>query len=173
MDQDYVRLGEELKAARERRRPRMTQPAAADALAVSRTTVQKMENGKADQVTPTTVRGYARLLGWSDDSVKRVLAGGDPIASDEQERMSADSAVLAPQALGLSPAVEYELRSSEVLDSQVINLGPDEDDGHIIVVLQGKKGATPEEVERIAARYRRARRHLQGLAADPDVVADP
>jgi hypothetical protein len=68
----------------------------------------------------------------------------------------------------LSPAIEYELRSSETLDSTVINLGPDEDDGHVIVVLQGRKGATPEEVARIAARYRKARRVLQGLAAEPD-----
>ncbi|MFE0727891.1 helix-turn-helix domain-containing protein [Streptomyces antibioticus] len=168
MDQDYVRLGAELKAAREHRRPRLTQPDAAQALGVGRSTVQKMESERVSQVTPTTVRAYARLLGWTDDSVDRVLAGGDPaIASDRGDRPLTGS-----PNLGLSPAVEYELRAGKVLDSQVINLGPDESDGQIIVVLQGKKDATPEEVERIAARYRRARRHLQGISADADQVAE-
>jgi hypothetical protein len=73
--------------------------------------------------------------------------------------------------LPLPPAVEYELRSSETLEAGVIPLGPDEDDGHIIVVLQGRKGSSPEELARIAARYRKTRRLLQGLSSE-DEVAD-
>ncbi|MGW0566138.1 helix-turn-helix domain-containing protein [Streptomyces tauricus] len=169
MDQDFVRLGAELKAARLRRRPRMTQPEAAEALRVSRSTVQKMEGAGVAQVAPPTVQAYARLLGWTAESVDRVLAGDGPVMADEDQEQPAQAPA---RGLGLTPAVEYELRSGRVLDSQVINLGPDENDGHIIVVLQGKKNATPAEVERIAARYRRARRHLQGITADADEVAE-
>lgn len=170
MNEDFVRLSAELKATRERRRPKLTQPEAARQLGVGRSTVQKMDNGKAGQVTITTVRSYARLLGWTEDSVDQVLAGGDPVMRPD----AADGipAAAPPVDLGLSPAVEYELRSSKTLESVVINLGPDEDDGHIIVVLQGKKGATPEEIERVAARYRPVRRHLQGIATEADEVAD-
>ncbi|MFJ4322201.1 helix-turn-helix domain-containing protein [Streptomyces tricolor] len=168
MDQDFVRLGKELKAAREQRRPRMTQPEAAAALGVGRSTIQKMESEKAAQVTPTTVRSYARLLGWTDDSVDRVLAGGDPVMAGS----SAEAPAATGEPLGLTPEVEYELRSGETLGSQVISLGPEEEDGHIIVVLKGKKGLAPEKVQRILERYGRARPRLQGLAADVDEVAD-
>ncbi|MGW0869893.1 helix-turn-helix domain-containing protein [Streptomyces sp. NPDC002740] len=169
MDQDFARLGAELKAARLRKRPRITQPEAAEALGVGRSTIQKMEGEKVSQVTPTTVRAYARLLGWADGATEQVLAGGDPVMAAEGE---AASKVPPSPGLGLSPAVEYELRSGKVLDSQVFNLGPDDSDGQIIVVLQGKRDATPEEVERIAARYRRARRHLQGITSDTEEVAE-
>ncbi|WP_172384761.1 helix-turn-helix transcriptional regulator [Streptomyces sp. MNP-20] len=175
--QDFVRLGLELKDARERMRPRVFQPAAAKALGVSRSTIQKMENGQADQVFNTTVRAYVRFLGWTDDSYERVLAGGEPTLRGSNDQPSAEQAVStaheeqAPD-LGLSPTVEYELRSGRTLESTVINLGPDEDDGHIIVVLQGKKDATPEEVAKVAERYRKARRHLQSIAAEADDGAD-
>lgn len=167
MDEDTKRLGTALQASREGRRPRLTQPEAAEALGVSRTTIQNIEAGRFNKVN-RTIRDYAALLGWSDGAVERVASGGSPLdvvpATDTDEDRG--------ENLPLPPAVEYELRSAETLDAAVINLGPDEDDGHVIVVLQGKKGATPEEVARIAARYRKARRYLQGLAADPDGVAD-
>ncbi len=171
MNEDFVRLGAELKAAREQRLPKLSQQKAADALGVGRSTVQKMERGEGDQVIVTTLRSYARLLGWTDGSVDQVLAGDKPTLASEAS--AGDTPSSAPSsALGLSPAVEYELKSGDVLDSQVINLGPDEDDGHIIVVLQGRKGATPEQVERIVARYGKARRHLQGIGSDVDEVAE-
>ncbi|MFJ8054900.1 helix-turn-helix domain-containing protein [Streptomyces sp. NPDC096142] len=164
---DYARLGKQLKAARLARRPRVSQTDAAEALDVGRSTIQKVESDAVGQVTPTTVQAYARWLGWSEDSVRRVLAGGDPVAAEETQH-----ALSAVPDLPLPPDVEYELRSGKVLGSHVYNLGPDESDGQIIVVLQGRKNASPEEVERVAAKYRRARRHLQGLASEADEVAE-
>lgn len=165
---DFARLGEQLKAARQSRRPRVSQTDAAAALGVGRSTIQKMEMETVGQVTPTTVQAYARWLGWTDDSIKHVLAGGDPEMAPDGEKPASQP---VPE-LGLSPDVEYELRTGKVLSSQVFNLGPDEEDGQIIVVLQGRKDATPQEVERIAAKFRRARRHLQGIASEPDEVAE-
>ncbi|MFJ5638709.1 helix-turn-helix domain-containing protein [Streptomyces sp. NPDC093223] len=167
MDQDFARLGEQLKAARQARRPRVSQTDAAGALGVGRSTIQKMESDSVGQVTRSTVLVYAQWLGWTEDSVDRVLDGGDPAIGD-----STKPAVRPVPDLGLTPEVEYELRAGKVLGSQVFNLGPDDSDGQIIVLLQGKKDATPEEVERIAARYRRARRHLQGIASESDGVAE-
>jgi DNA-binding XRE family transcriptional regulator len=169
MDDDSKRLGSELQRARESRRPRLKQGDAGEALGVSRTTIQNIEHGKFTRIN-STVRKYARLLGWPEGAEDRVMAGGPVL--DEGASVSSPSNEASSSELGLSPEVEYELRTGETLGSQVINLGPDDEDGHIIVVLQGRKGATPEEVERIAARYRRARRHLQGLAAESGEVAE-
>jgi len=166
MDEMTTRLGEALQAAREGRRPRLTQPEAARALGVGRSTIQNIEAGKFSKVN-RTVREYATLLGWPEGAAERVMAGGSI-----EEEAATEAAPSAAESLPLPPAVEYELRSNQTLDSTVINLGPDEDDGHVIVVLQGRKGATPEEVARIAARYRKTRHYLQRLAAEADEVAD-
>jgi len=165
MDEMTKRLGEALQAAREGRRPKLTQPEAAQQLGVGRSTIQNIERGAFAKVN-RTVREYAALLGWPEGAAERVAAGG----SVEDDATPLESAVA--EALPLPPAVEYELRTNETLDSTVISLGPDDDDGHMIVVLQGRKGATPEEVARIAERYRKARRYLQGLATDTDEVAE-
>lgn len=165
MDEMTTRLGEALQAAREGRRPRLTQPEAARALGVGRSTIQNIEAGRFAKIN-RTVREYATLLGLPDHVVDRIATGA-PVDPDMTALESA-----AAESLPLPPAVEYELRANETLDSTVISLGPDEDDGHVIVVLQGRKGATPEEVARIAARYRKARRYLQGLAAETDEVAE-
>ncbi|WP_437089858.1 helix-turn-helix transcriptional regulator [Streptomyces sp. enrichment culture] len=174
MDQETKRLGSLLQAAREARRPRLHQPDAAELLGVSRTTVQNIESGRFAKVN-RTVREYARVLGWPDGAADRVAAGGPAPAVQAEEAeaeagIDPDTAEAAP--LPLPPAVDYELRNSETLDASVINWGPDDEDGHIIVVLQGKKGASPEEVARLARRYRKARRYLQNLAAEDDGVAD-
>ncbi|WHM32407.1 helix-turn-helix transcriptional regulator [Streptomyces sp. BPPL-273] len=170
MDQDTKRLGSLLQAAREARRPKLTQPEAAELIGVGRTTVQNIEAGRFAKVN-RTVRDYAALLGWHDGVADRVAEGGPaPSLGTGEGPEEAPPADTPP--LPLPPAVDYELRNAETLDASVINLGPDEDDGHVIVVLQGRKGATPEEVARLAARYRKARRYLQQLASEDDGVAD-
>jgi DNA-binding XRE family transcriptional regulator len=173
MDEDTKRLGSALQAAREARRPRLTQPEAATELQVGRTTIQNIEAGKFVKVN-RTVRDYAALLGWPDGQADDIFEG-KPIRVRPETTVPLDASPAEGSqeaGLPLPPAVEYELRSAETLEAAVINLGPDEDDGHVIVVVQGRKGATPEEVARIAARFRKARRYLQGLATEPDEVAD-
>lgn len=163
MDEGTRELGTRLQVAREARRPRLTQAAAAESIGASRSTVQNIERGDFVGVTKT-VRSYAALLGFADGEAERIVMG--------TPEPSAQDSAAEDERLPLPPAVEYELRTSQTLESAVINLGPDEDDGHVIVVLQGRKGATPEEVARIAARYRKARRYLQNLASDDDEVAE-
>ncbi len=125
--------------------------------------MQRIEKGQFVEVSQT-VLDYAALLGLEDGEVERIVHGKQQA---ESEPAAADAS-----RLPLPPAVEYELRSSETLEAGVVPLGPDEADGHIIVILQGRKGATPEELQRIAARYRKPRRMLQGLAGESDEVAE-
>jgi DNA-binding XRE family transcriptional regulator len=164
MDEGTKKLGQRLQLAREARRPRLTQPEAALQTGLGRTTVQNIEAGKFAKVN-AGVRKYARFLGFEDGEAERIAAG-EPEAREEEAALS------QPDQLPLPPAVEYELRQSETLDATVITLGPEEADGHVIVVLQGKKGASPEEMRRIAARYRKVRRYVQNLANEDDEVAD-
>ena len=169
MDEDTKRLGSALQAAREGRRPKLTQPQIAEQLGVSRTTVQNIEAGKFTRIN-ATVRQYARLIGWTDEVLERVAAGGPALAPVPPAEEPAETA--APLgALGLSPAVEYELRQGQTLENMVIPLGPDESDGHLIVALQGKKDLSAEEIARIVARFSRMRPRLQGLGKT-DEVAD-
>lgn len=162
MDEGTKKLGSLLQVARQARRPKLTQPAAAAAIGVSRGTIQKIEAGDFAEVNKN-VRKYATYLGFSDGEADRVARGEHEVTGGRST---------ASDHLPLPAAVEYELRASETLEAGVIPLGPDEDDGHIIVILQGRKGASPEELQRIAARYRKPRRMLQGLATEPDEVAE-
>lgn len=164
MDEGTKRLGVQLQLAREARRPRLTQPEAAQQVGMGRTTVQNIESGKFAKVN-AGVRRYARFLGFKDGEAERIVAGEPEAEADEAAQPD-------PGHLPLPPAVEYELRSSETLEAGVITLGPDEQDGHIIVVLQAPKGATPEELARIAARYSKTRRLLHALSDDSGEVAD-
>lgn len=171
MDEHTTRLGDAIQAAREAKRPRLTQPQAADQLGVSRTTVQNIERGNFSKITPT-VREYARLVGMPDGSVDAIMAGRPYRALqtvDEPAEPEEDSAQLG--GLGLSPAVEYELRQGQTLENMVIPLGPDESDGHLIVALQGRKGMSPDQIARIAARFSKVRPRLQSLTKT-DEVAD-
>ncbi|MFI8531746.1 helix-turn-helix domain-containing protein [Streptomyces aquilus] len=171
MDEHTTRLGQAIQAAREAKRPRLTQPQAAAQLGVSRTTVQNIERGQFSKVTPT-VREYARLVGMPDGAVDAIMAGR-PVRAlhvvDEPDEQQEESAQLGE--LGLSPAVEYELRQGQTLENMVIPLGPNESDGHLIVALQGGKDLSPEQIARIAARFSKVRPRLQSLAK-ADEVAD-
>lgn len=160
MDERTKKLGSLLQVARQARRPKLTQPEAAAAIGVSRGTIQKIEAGDFAEVNKN-VRKYASFLGFTDGEADRVARGEHEVTLED-----------APEPGQLPPAVEYELRSSKTLEAGVIPLGPDEADGHVIVILQGRKDASPEELERIAARYRKPRRMLQGLAGESDEVAE-
>jgi DNA-binding XRE family transcriptional regulator len=170
MDEQTTRLGQAIQAAREAQRPRLTQPQAAEQLGVSRTTVQNIEAGRFSKLTPS-VRAYARLVGIADTAVDDIYAGRPhPTPADGAEVPAEAAPEEAVGAFGLSPTVEYELRQGQTLENMVIPLGPDESDGHLIIALQGKKNASPEEVARIAARFRRVRSRLQTLTNEEEVA---
>jgi hypothetical protein len=107
-----------------------------------------------------------------DGAVDDILAGR-PYPALELVEAPAEAEETSTQLgdLGLSPAVEYELRQGQTLENMVIPLGPNESDGHLIVALQGRKGMTPEQIARIAARFSKVRPRLQGLTKT-DEVAD-
>lgn len=166
-ERDWEKLGKEYAAAR--KASGLTQEDVAEQLHVSRTTVQAIERGALpggssfSKVT-STMRAYARLLGWTENSPNLVLDGSAPQRAGEA---GADTA--EPPASGLPPAVDRELRSGKTLDHTVVHLGgEDDDDTRIIVVLKGGESMTEEEIDEAWQKWRRTRRHLQAIPGESD-----
>ncbi|WP_255951614.1 helix-turn-helix domain-containing protein [Streptomyces odontomachi] len=167
MDRDWKRLGMALQAARTEHLG-LPQDELAAELATSRSTVQAIERGDSRKKPSQTIRAYARRVGWTDDSVDRVLAGGDPAfrtsqASAEPAR-AADIPAVAADA-GLPLRIADELAEGSLLDTAVIPLGGD---ARMVVVVKGTPGATPEEIRRGLEAWRRAQPQLQELDETTD-----
>ncbi|MFE6903848.1 helix-turn-helix domain-containing protein [Streptomyces sp. NPDC057717] len=166
MERDWERLGRSFADARDALG--LTQVQVAERLHVSRTPIQAIERGNQGKDKPftkvsNTMRAYARIVNWTEDSIDAVLAGGDPTRGPAPE-------VPAPERpkSDLPPAVELELRSGRTLDSMVIPLGPEDEDTRIVVILKGAQDMTEEELDRRWQQYRKARRHLQDVANEPE-----
>lgn len=143
MDLDWQRLGKALQATRRHRTPKVTQEQAAAELGVSRSVIQNIERGIGfDKPTPT-IREYARLLGWADGSIDRVLAGGEStLASDPAVRPEGQ----LPALSGLPVRIQHELeQDGELVDSIVISLPGG---GSAVVVVKNPTDATPEQRQR-------------------------
>src|SRR3954471_9844399 len=94
MDRNWTRLGEQLRAAR--LASEIRQNDIADQVGLKRGAVRNIELGHIARVTPA-IRAYAQIVGWTPESIDRVLAGGDPtpaVASDSAG--STDARATAP-----------------------------------------------------------------------------
>ncbi|MGW1465590.1 helix-turn-helix transcriptional regulator [Streptomyces sp. NPDC002308] len=152
----WVRLGEAFKAARAALK--LTQSDVMRALDVSRATVQNVERGKAFTRLTSTHRAYARLVGWSGDSVEQVLAGGEPTPAVDTEPSVSGPGVFVPDDLPLH--VAEELTAGRLLDTMVIRLPGG---GQAVVVARGKEGSSPEELQALMEAWRHIRPQLQEI----------
>ncbi|MFL4904889.1 helix-turn-helix domain-containing protein [Streptomyces sp. MMS24-I2-30] len=163
---DWERLGHAFAEAR--KAAGLTQVEVAERLSVSRTPIQAIERGRQPNGSPYTkvtgtMRAYARLVGWTEDSPVRILRGDEPEPATQPVQAQPPG-----QKSDLPPAIDLELRSGRTLDSTVVHLGPEDDDTRIIVVLKGAKDLSDEELEKLWHQWRRTRRHLQAMPSDPD-----
>lgn len=158
MDLDWDRLGAALQAARLAMAPELTQDELAVELGVGRSTIQNIERGQAFKKATPTIRAFARRVGWTDDSVDRVLAGGDPQLADRTQ----EPTVRQPSAGPALPArIEHELtQEGELVDTVVIPLG---DGGSAVVVVKNPPNATPEQRQRNLDAWLRMQGQLREL----------
>jgi len=111
VEHDWPRLG---KAVRQRR----------DALGLSQgaggvsvATWRKVENGTESSYTPRTLARIASALGWTDDSVDAVLAGGDPtIAADPPSAGDVDLLAIIADLQSRVDALEERIGIGRDLD---------------------------------------------------------
>lgn len=162
-----MRLGHAFAEAR--KATGLTQVEAAARLSVTRTPIQAIErghqpNGKPFTKVTATMRAYARLVGWTEDSPARIVEGQEPEpATQPVSERGSDLTSDLPQA------VDRELRTGKTLDHAVVNLSSDEDDDtRIIVVLQGAENMTDEEIDRAWEKWQRTRRRIQAIPGEPD-----
>jgi DNA-binding XRE family transcriptional regulator len=163
---DWERLGRAFAGAREG--VSLTQVSAAKALGVSRTPIQAIErgrqsNGQLFTKVTGTMRAYARLVGWTEDSPTRILNQQQPEPAMQPVSETVE------QASSLPPAVDREFRSGKTLDHAVVHLGTnEEDDTRLIVVLQGADDMTEEEIDKAWRKWRQTRRRLQAIPGETD-----
>lgn len=94
-DEDVLRLGERITAARARLR--LTQQELADEIGVSVKTINNLETGRTGPPRPGTRTRLEDALGWSAGSIRTVLAGGQPTVTS---RNSASEAEVDRSAVG-------------------------------------------------------------------------
>lgn len=145
MTRDWARLGEKLKAARA---GRMEQQQVAAKIGVKRGAIRNIERGAIAKVTPT-VLAYARLVEWTDDSVDRVLAGGDPIAGEAgrpQPRSEAGVGDERDPASGFSARVKQSLQEGPLIDTRVAELTTPAGRVRATIVIRGEEGTPAEDL---------------------------
>lgn len=158
MDLDWDRLGTALQAARQAIEPELTQDDLAVELGVGRSTIQNIERGQAFKRPTPTIRTFARRVGWTDDSVDRVLAGGEPQLTDRTPE-PADPHLSTGPALPLR--IKHELAGEgELIETVVIPLG---DGASAVVVVKNPPDATPEQRQRNLDAWLRMQAQLREL----------
>ena len=168
---DWERLGDAFAEARDA--AGLTQVKVAKLLGVTRSPVQAIERGRQSNGKPFTkvtgtMRAYARLVGWTEDSPARILDGQEPEPASQPVSPSGDS---LPS--GLPPAVARELRTGRTLDHVVVELGGDaKRDTRAIVVFQGPEDMSEEELDKAWEAWRRTRRMVQSQPSAPDGSAE-
>jgi DNA-binding XRE family transcriptional regulator len=160
MEQKWLRLGRALAQAR--KQASLTQNGVADAIGVTRSPIQAIERGDEVAKVTGTMRSYARLVGWTDDSIDAVLAGGEPthLRVEDLER---EGAQVRTGADDLPLRIIDELGEGQLLDTTVLDLTPGGSGARMIVVVRGAPEASAEEIRRDLMAWRRAQRHLQNL----------
>jgi DNA-binding XRE family transcriptional regulator len=86
----WKRLGVLFEAARHRLG--LGRAAFAVRAGISEKAVYNAESGDEHAKVPPTFHRYAAAIGWAPESIRAVLAGGDPIASERESSGSASSA---------------------------------------------------------------------------------
>ncbi|WP_193318006.1 MULTISPECIES: helix-turn-helix transcriptional regulator [Streptomyces] len=163
MTQDWARLGTKLKRARESRG--LQQKFVAKSLTVERGAIYNIEKGAIKKLTGTINR-YAEMVGWTPESLRLVLEGGEPVTTDDVERSSAvarsgePAPAGDPGLAGLSLLVRKALSEGELIDSEVQSLSTPTGQIQVAIVARAQPGASPAQLDEAGALWARLRAAL-------------
>jgi DNA-binding XRE family transcriptional regulator len=169
MERDWVRLGAALRAAREVLGP--TQAEMGERIGIGRDAVRDIEAGRPKRLT-STIRAYGRAVGWAEDSVEHVLAGGDPVpaAAAPGTPTPAPAGPLGeagPYATGMPDRVAFELSDGRILDTDIIDLSiPGSDAKLVLVAKAGASAATDAQKRADLLRWARIQRRVRQIIAE-------
>lgn len=147
----WRRLG--LALATSRQEQGLTQAETAEKAGVARATIQNLERGRSSRLK--TVSAVARALSWPVNYAEEVLNG----TAVERPVLQTSATPTVTQG-DLPLAVSHELKQGALIDSEVLELG--EDSGaRMIIVLRGKEGSTPEQIQAALLEWRRMARGMK------------
>lgn len=171
MGRDWDRLGRTLAVAR--KAAGLTQGELAANLDLARATIQKVERGHEYGKITSIHRAIARRVGWTEDSIETVLAGGEPTL--------AEAGAHAPPTVGQAPAldsvldelserVRLALLGGRVVDGDVIDLAPDDPDSVAVLILKRgeRPNATPEQMRSDLRKWSALQRAAREIFSDDD-----
>ena len=160
MTSKWARLGQKLKSARTARGIGVLE--ATTAIGIKRGALYNIEKGEITRVTPS-VKTYAHLVGWTEDSVEAVLDGGEPTMRGEgqAERSATDHGSLldrdgnprdvAPSAshqmpTDLSVRIQQALGEGPLLDARVAEVTTPTGLVRATIVIRGESGVSAEDL---------------------------
>ncbi|MCY0957652.1 helix-turn-helix domain-containing protein [Streptomyces sp. H27-H5] len=143
MSRDWVRLGDTLRAARAA--CGLEQQDVAESIGVKRGALHNIERGAIARVTPTVI-AYARLVGWTDQSIELVLNGDSPALRDERAHPAAAERPPEPPASDLSVLVQQSLREGPLLDSRIAEVTTPTGKVRATIVIRGEDGTSDEDL---------------------------
>lgn len=169
MTRDWARLGKHLTESR--RAAGLTQADLASQLNLSRSTIQKVERGAPFVRSLAIHTAMARAVGWSEESVEQVLAGGDPVLADREAHAppGQGGGELDTALADLSRRVRMALLGGEVVDGDVIDLAPDDPDSVAVLILKrgaARPDATREEMRADLQKWARLQRAARKIFSD-------
>jgi DNA-binding XRE family transcriptional regulator len=174
MERDWVALGASLAA--ERRRMHVTQADMAARIGITRGPLQAIERGDSTRVT-SSIRSYAREVGWTEASVEDILNGGQPTvansALDSPEPVPGNTNVGdVPYTQALPPRIAVELQDGTILDTDVIDLSAPGSSGRLVLVaMSGTSDATPEQQRAEVLAWARLQRKIRKIVDEE--LSDP
>ena len=175
MERDWVRLGAELRAAREALGPTQAQMGAT--IGVGRDAIRNIEAGESRRLT-NTIREYGRAVGWSAGSVADVLAGREPTQELKAEPVPTGvpdnpNVENGPAyASGMPARITLELSDGVVLDAEVIDLSAPGSTGKLVMVAKtGASDASDEEKRATLLRWARIQRRIRAIVDEE--LTDP
>ena len=164
MERDWSRLGVAIRDAR--KATGLGQRELAERARMSRSTVQYLEAGRVPTGRdPHSLPAIERALGWPPGTALAVAEGADAPKSGEGEEIEVRHEPLRDPSLieKLPLQIRDELARGELLGVDVIDLGPTEAGGRMIVVVKrdGDQPADPEQVRELLKEWNSKQRQLR------------
>lgn len=170
MSRDWKRLAEAIR--HERLRRGLTQIDLANAAGVVEASVQKLERGDGYGRMPSSAYAVGEAFGWVRGSIKDILDGGEPTLEAAALPAPVGDAPEADSfAKGMPLRVATALRNGEIVDTDVVEFGPDGARMEMIVVLRRREGDAPIDPEDMRVgleRWMRAQPQIRRIAHEED-----
>jgi hypothetical protein len=85
-------------------------------------------------------------MGWTEDSVDRVLDGGDPVLREDHPPAQADGTEPDAEPSDLSMRVRQALKDGPLIDSRVTEVTTPSGRVKATIVVRGEEGASQAEL---------------------------